>query len=170
MNIGAISGVGFEGTGVKKARREANAQARDNFVSSPVIASDQAKQPSITIPAATLIALLAVAAPQMMNPQQAAAQQFPPGINPSLTVRPGQEIPAPRIGELVMFTDGQGSYTGIKLVDTQNRPNRINKIEFISIADGGVFRGEVKLYHPTKGLIIVRGEEWKRIYTRRQKF
>jgi hypothetical protein len=161
MNKGAISGVGFEGTGVKKARRKANAQARDNFVSSPVITSDQAKQPSITIPVATLMALLAIATPQFANAQQTAAPTFPPDINPALIVRPGQEIPAARFNQLVMFTDDQGYYAGVRLVDTQNRPNRFNKIEFISIGDGEIFRGEVRSYNPNSGSIVIRGEDGK---------
>jgi len=88
------------------------------------------------------------------------AQQFPPGVKPSVVVKLGQEIPERRINEWVMFVDNLGNYTGIRLYDTQNRPNIFNEIEIIlvDISDGDNFTAELLAYHFNKGFILARKE------------
>jgi hypothetical protein len=109
----------------------------------------------VTVPAATLAALLMVATPAMMSPQTAAAQSNT-GTNASksvfgnrrvgIVVEEGQEIPNPEdyINKWVMFRDGD-TYSGIMVRNARNTSNCFYEVGYLMIdgddVDGGVVRG-----------------------------
>lgn len=182
MAVSAISGLGFnnynsvsfEGTGVKKARREANAEARQVQTETPI--AEQAPvsnsgQKMVTVPAATLAALLMVATPAMMSPQKAAAQSntstqvssqaFPDCIQPAIIIENERRLPNPQnyINKWVMFKDGD-TYSGVMLQSQRDGDNRyFYNVVYCMIDGEDSYIGNVAGFNMKQGYFVCRNQE-----------